>query len=317
MSAYRQDLASYEEFLRGRGISLAEVGPREVEDYMAFLAACGRRPTSNARAFAAVRGLHRFCEDERGGPPDPTAGLSGPRLPSPIPKALSEGEVLALLSSVRGEDPMAQRDRAILEFLYATGMRISELCGLSLSDVDLERGLALVLGKGSKQRLVPYGRPAAEALAAWATRGRPRLAPGRFARRSDEEALFISSRGRRMSRQAVWVVVRRAAVAAGLTDKVTPHVLRHSCATHLLEHGADIRVVQELLGHAAITTTQVYTRVSGDLLRRVYEESHPRARRRRPAIRKEVGATRARPGLRVSSSSRPGAGGSRTHSAAK
>lgn len=281
VASYRRDLLAYEEFLRSRSLTLAEVRPTDVEDYLARLVASGRRATSNARALSAIRGLHRFCEDERGGPPDPTDGVSGPRLPSPIPKALSEEEVLALLGSVVGEDGRARRDRAILELLYATGIRISELCGLSLHDVDLDRGLARVFGKGSKERMVPVGRPACKALCDWLEPdGRPALSPARWARRTDEEALFISSRGRRMSRQAVWLVVRRAAERVGLEAKVSPHVLRHSCATHLLEHGADIRVVQELLGHAAITTTQVYTKVSGDLLRRVYDEAHPRARRR-------------------------------------
>ncbi len=280
ISSYRRDLLAYEEFLTGRGLEVSDVSATVVEDYMAFLASSGRRASSNARALAAIRGLHRFCEDERGGAPDPTEGVAGPKLPTPIPKALSEAEVLSLLNSVVGDDPRALRNRAILETLYATGMRISELCGLSIRDVDLDRGLARVFGKGSKERMIPVGRPARETMAAWlGPSGRPLLAPERWARRTDSEAMFISSRGRRMSRQAVWLVVHDAAERVGLGDRVTPHVLRHSCATHLLEHGADIRVVQEVLGHAAITTTQVYTKVSGDLLRRAYDEAHPRARR--------------------------------------
>jgi integrase/recombinase XerD len=189
-----------------------------------------------------------------------------------------------LLSAVVGDDPKARRDRLILELLYATGMRISELAALRLADLDVDRQMALVFGKGSKERVVPYGRHARAALEAWlGPSGRGAMAPDRWARRADEESLLISTRGKRMSRQTVWVVVRAAAVRVHLEDKVTPHVLRHSCATHLLEHGADIRVVQELLGHAAITTTQVYTKVSNDLLRREYEAAHPRARGRLPA----------------------------------
>ena len=280
-AAYRRDLRDYEEFLHGRGIDVGSVTPAVVEDYMAFLAASGRRASSNARALAAIRGLHRFCVDERGAATDPTDGIAGPRLPQPIPKALSEPEVELLLSAVTGDDARARRDRAILELLYATGMRISELSGLRLSDVDRERQMAIVFGKGSKERVVPFGRHALRALESWlGPGGRPALAPARWARRADEEALFISSRGRRMSRQTVWVVVRQAAEKVHLADRVTPHVLRHSCATHLLEHGADIRIVQELLGHAAITTTQVYTKVSGDFLQRAYEAAHPRARGR-------------------------------------
>lgn len=281
ISAYRRDLRGYEEFLSGRDIALPDVAPRVIEDYLAFMAASGHRATSNARAFAAVRGLHRFCVDERGAERDPTEGISGPRLPQPIPKALSEADIELLLSAIVGDEPKARRDRVILELLYATGMRISELAGLRLSDIDLDRRMALVFGKGSKERIVPFGRHADAALRAWlGPGGRPEMAPARWLRRTDEESLLISSRGKRMSRQTVWVVVRTAATKVHLEDRVTPHVLRHSCATHLLEHGADIRVVQELLGHAAITTTQVYTKVSNDFLRREYEAAHPRARGR-------------------------------------
>ena len=227
-----------------------------------------RRASSTARALAAVRGLHRFCVDERGAKIDPTEGVSTPRIPQAIPKALTESDVELLLSAVIGDDPRALRDRAILETLYATGMRISELAGLRLGDLDTSRGLAVAYGKGSKERLVPIGRHAVSALEAWlGPEGRGAMAPARWARRVEAETVFISTRGRRMSRQAVWQVVRAAATKVKLEDRVSPHVLRHSCATHLLEHGADIRVVQELLGHATITTTQVYTKVSPELLR--------------------------------------------------
>jgi integrase/recombinase XerD len=277
ISAYRRDLIAYETFLAEHGMTVMEADVSVVEAYVAFLGET-RRPTSTARALAAVRGLHRFCVDERGAASDPTEGVSTPRIPQAIPKALSEAEIELLLSAVIGEDEKALRDRAILETLYATGMRISELAGLRLGDLDLGRGLAVAYGKGSKERLVPIGRQAISALEAWlGPRGRPVMAPVRWARRVDAEAVFISTRGRRMSRQAVWQVVRTAALKVKLEDRVSPHVLRHSCATHLLEHGADIRVVQELLGHATITTTQVYTKVSPELLRRVYEQAHPRA----------------------------------------
>jgi integrase/recombinase XerD len=277
ISAYRRDLGAYEGFLAERGVALSHVDSSVVEAYVALLAA-SKRPTSTARALAAVRGLHRFCVDERGIALDPTEGVSTPRIPQAIPKALSEEQVEILLSAVIGDDPRALRNRAILETLYATGMRISELAGLRLGDLDMEKSMAVAYGKGSKERLVPIGRHALSALEEWlGPAGRPAMAPVRWARRADAEAIFISTRGRRMSRQAIWQVVRAAAVKVKLEDKVSPHVLRHSCATHLLEHGADIRVVQELLGHATITTTQVYTRVSPELLRRVYEKAHPRA----------------------------------------
>jgi len=277
IAAYRSDLVAYERYLSESHVTVAEVDAALVEAYVALLS--GRqRPSSTARALAAVRGLHRFCLDERGAPGDPTEGVSTPRIPQAIPKALSEAEIELLLSAVIGEDPRALRNRAILETLYATGMRISELAGLGLGDLDLARGLAVAYGKGSKERLVPVGSYALRALEAWlGSGGRPLMAPARWARRNDEEAVFISTRGRRMSRQAIWQVVRGAAAKVKLEDKVSPHVLRHSCATHLLEHGADIRMVQELLGHATITTTQVYTRVSPELLRRAYVKAHPRA----------------------------------------
>ncbi len=256
--------------------------PGVVEAYLATLAAAGRAPASRARALVAIRGLHAFCHDERGAASDPTVDVSGPRVPAGLPKALGEEEVAALLAAVRGDGAVACRDRAILETLYATGMRISELSGCDVTDLDLDAGLARVLGKGGKERIVPLGRYAARALEDWLASGRPALlsaaaAAGRRPPRGDNAALFISTRGRRMGRQAIWVVVRAAAGAVGLADRVTPHVLRHSFATHLLAHGADVRVVQELLGHASITTTQIYTKVSGEHLHRVYDAAHPRA----------------------------------------
>jgi integrase/recombinase XerD len=185
-----------------------------------------------------------------------------------------------LLGAVAGDDAPARRDRAILEVLYACGLRVSELVGLSLSDLDLDAGLLRAFGKGSKERVVPVGRVAREALTAWLSpAGRGAMAPERWARRGDAEAVFLNMRGGRLSRQGAWGVVRKYGDKVGLDDKLTPHVLRHSCATHMLDHGADIRVVQELLGHASISTTQVYTKVSTERLRRIYDSAHPRARR--------------------------------------
>lgn len=255
--------------------------PKAIEDYLAVLSAAGLAPSSRARALVAIRGLHGFCVDERGFTSDPAVEVERPRVPAGLPKALSEAEVTALLSAVEGDDPKALRDRAILETLYATGARISELSGCDLADLDLETGLVRVLGKGSHERIVPVGRLARQALTAYLSpAGRPQLCAGKRQSRSDAVALFCSSRGRRMSRQAIFDVVRAAAARAGLAGKVSPHVLRHSFATHLLDHGADVRVVQELLGHASITTTQVYTKVSGEHLRRAYLAAHPRARAR-------------------------------------
>jgi integrase/recombinase XerD len=213
--------------------------------------------------------------------PDPSGDVAVPRVPASLPKPLTEDEVLALLEAVTGDGPADRRDRAMLEVLYGTGMRIGELAGWSLGDLDLSGALARVLGKGAKERIVPLGRPAVRALVAWlGPGGRPAMAPARWARRGDAEAVFLNRRGGRLSRQAAWAIVHRHADRVGLADKVSPHVLRHSCATHLLDHGADIRVVQELLGHASVSTTQVYTKVSPERLRAVYDEAHPRARRR-------------------------------------
>jgi integrase/recombinase XerD len=281
ITAYRRDLASYEEFLQGRALAVAEVTESVVEDYVAFLRAAGRKPSSVARALVSVRSLHRFCVDEGAATSDPTGDVGAPRVPQGLPKALSEEEVERLLGAVVGEDAVARRDRAILELLYAAGLRISELVGLSLGDLDLDAGVLRAFGKGSKERVVPVGRLARAAILAWLDRGgRDAMAPARWARRGDADAVFLNQRGGRLSRQGAWGVVRGYGDKVGLGERLTPHVLRHSCATHMLDHGADIRVVQELLGHASIATTQVYTRVSTERLRQVYEEAHPRAKGR-------------------------------------
>jgi integrase/recombinase XerD len=227
----------------------------------------------------SVRSFHRFLVDEGHTDADPTGDVGSPRVPQGLPKALAEDEVASLLGAALGEDAIGRRDRAILELLYGTGMRISELVGLSLGDVSRDDGVARVFGKGAKERVVPLGRYAQLAIAEWLTAsGRGAMTPARWARRGDAEALFLNARGGRLSRQGAWGIVRRYADKVGLGHRLTPHVLRHSCATHMLDHGADIRVVQELLGHASIATTQVYTRVSTERLRSVYEAAHPRAR---------------------------------------
>jgi integrase/recombinase XerD len=224
-----------------------------------------------------VRALYRFRLTEGDADMDPTADVDLPRVPAGLPKALSEADVSSLLAAVVGDDPVALRDRAVLEVLYGTGARISELVGLALGDVDLGAQLLRVLGKGSKERVIPVGRYANAALGEWLRHGRPALAPARWARRGDADAVFLNQRGGRLTRQGAWLVVRAHGDEVGLGDRLTPHVLRHSCATHMLDHGADIRAVQELLGHASISTTQVYTRVSPERLRSVYDAAHPRA----------------------------------------
>jgi integrase/recombinase XerD len=277
LAAYRRDLTAYATWLHERGRALADVGPDDLTAYAHHLRDLGRAPATVSRALVAVRSLHRFCALDGLVDHDPSADLEVPTVPRGLPKALREDEVSRLLDQVAGDDPVARRDRALLEVLYGTGMRISELVGLSLADVDLEAGLVRVLGKGRRERVVPLGRMARLALVAWSgDGGRPDLLADRRA-----DAVFVNQRGGRLSRQGAWGIVRRYALAAGLGDRLTPHVLRHSCATHMLDHGADIRAVQELLGHASISTTQVYTLVSTERLWQVYEQAHPRAGRRR------------------------------------
>jgi integrase/recombinase XerD len=280
VAAYRRDLTTYDAFLDERDVALKDVTEAVVEAYVAHLRELGRKPSSVGRAMAAVRGLHRFAVDELGFTTDPTDQVKVAKGTQSLPKALSEEEINRLLASVVGEDAVARRDRAILELLYGTGMRISELVRLSMSDLaQLDEGVLRAFGKGSKERIVPVGRFARDALLAWlAPSGRGVLAPERWARRDDADAVFLNQRGRRLTRQGAWLILRRYGDRVGLRDRLWPHVLRHSCATHMLDHGADIRVVQELLGHASIATTQVYTRVSAERLRQAYEEAHPRAR---------------------------------------
>ena len=279
LAAYRRDVRAWWAWLRSRGHDdLAGVTEADIAAWVGVLRERGRAPATVARAVVAVRSLHRFLAEEGRVPVDAGAGLEAPRVPAGLPKALTEAEVEALLAAVVGDDPIARRDRAMLEVLYGTGLRISELVGLRLADVDLESALLRAFGKGSKERVVPLGRHAVAALYEWLRPGgRPALEPDRWARRGDAEAVFLNRRGGRLSRQGAWLVVTRHGEAAGLAGKLTPHALRHSCATHMLDHGADIRAVQELLGHASISTTQVYTRVSAERLWEAYRAAHPRA----------------------------------------
>ena len=281
LSAYRRDLHRYAGWLAATGVD--DPAAAGEADLVAFLGAMraastpegtGYRASSVARSLAAVRGFHRFLVRERLAGTDPSRDLDTPKVPASLPKALSVEEVEALLGAVAGHDRLAMRDRALLETLYAAGLRVSEATGLDVDDLDLDDGAVRAFGKGSKERLVPIGRAARRALEAYLVRARPLLAGPRAG-----PALFLNAQGTRLTRQGCWKILRRHARHAGLQDKVSPHVLRHSFATHLLAGGADIRSVQELLGHASLATTQVYTRVTPDRLREVYLRAHPRARR--------------------------------------
>jgi len=232
--------------------------------------------SSAARALAAVRGLHRFAHRDGLVRSDVARDVTPPTLPARLPRSLTVDEVEQLLAGCIGDGPGPLRDRAMLELLYSTGARISEAVGIDLDDLDVEGRTVLLHGKGGKQRIVPVGRPALAAVEAYRVRARPVLA----ARGHGTRALLVNARGGRLSRQSAWHALRATADAAGLTAQVSPHTLRHCFATHLLAGGADVRVVQELLGHASVTTTQVYTRVTVDTLREVYATTHPRARSR-------------------------------------
>ena len=278
VEAYRRDLLRYRDHLAARGRSLDDIEETDVVAFVRALQRDGLAAASVTRLLVSVRGLHRFLVAEGHRADDPTADVEIPSVPRGLPKALSAAQVASLMGVVVGDDPPARRDRAVLELLYGTGCRISEAGSLSLPDVDLNDGLVRVTGKGAKERIVPLGRCAAEALERWlAPEGRGALEPERWARRGDAEAVFLNLRGGRLSRQGLWLVVRRRGEAAGIASLLTPHVLRHSCATHMLDGGADIRIVQEMLGHASISTTQIYTKVSTERLRAVYRAAHPRA----------------------------------------
>jgi len=282
LQAYRRDLRRYVAFLDGRGIHRPdEVNEATIRSFMASLSAAtygdDERPyaaRSVAREVSAVRSFHRFLLREGAAERDPATGVRQPKLPRSLPHPLTVDEVGRLLEVPREDTPAGLRDRALLELLYGSGLRVSELVGLDVDDVDLEEGAVLVLGKGGKEREVPLGRFGREAVQAWLGRAR-----GVFTTGVSRGALFLNQRGGRLTRQSVNRILAANVRAAGIERRVTPHSLRHSFATHLLEGGADVRVVQELLGHASVATTQIYTLVTQEHLREVYYTSHPRARR--------------------------------------
>lgn len=281
IASYRRDIAAYEMHLGEQGLPPLGATAGDLERYLARLRASGHGPATVARVVSSLRGLHRFLVDEGYAASDPTADLEPGRIPLRLPKALGEDAVARIIESVSGDDPLSRRDRALLEVLYGTGARVSEAVGLNLADLaelDDSGGLLRLFGKGAKERVVPLGRQAAAALERWVGEGgRDRLSPERWRTRNDAEAVFLNARGSRLSRQGAFAAVRSRAGAVG--TPIGPHTLRHSCATHMLAHGAGVRVVQELLGHASVTTTQLYTKVTNEHLRAVYEAAHPRARR--------------------------------------
>ena len=276
LSAYRNDLGKYLAFLESQSTGPLEATAEQVGVFTSQLHQQGTASSSLARSIASVRGFHKYLVLENKRTDDPTSKAKGPKLAMRLPKALSRDQVLQLLNASGPEptadlaDPIKLRDRAILELLYSTGARVSEISSLDLDEVT-DNGLMRVRGKGSKERIVPVGSFAQAALDAYLSRVRPILVS------TSTPALFLNQRGGRLSRQSIWQIIQNAGESCGLA--VSPHTLRHCFATHLIEGGADVRVVQELLGHASVATTQIYTKVTIDTLREVYQSAHPRARR--------------------------------------
>ncbi len=276
LEAYRSDLLQFGRFLEERGRGAADATSADVSDFLSHLAEGNGRPAASPatihRKAACLRSFYRHLRREGVRDTDPMATISGPRRGRRLPKVLTRGEVGKLLEQPKGTDPTALRDRALLELMYACGLRASEAIGIEVRDVDLEDGVLRARGKGSKERVVPIGSKAVDAVRRYLERGRPQLARGR-----PVTPLFLNFRGEGLTRQGLYKIVRRHAAAAGLADRMSPHTLRHTFATHLLAGGCDLRSVQEMLGHADVATTQLYTHLSSERLKDVYFRAHPRA----------------------------------------
>lgn len=277
LEAYARDLHRYLNGLMEEGVqSPAQVRPQHVDRFLERCDREGLGPRSRARALSAVRGYHRWACECGAAQRDPTADHRGPRLPRTLPRVLRPDEVLRLFSSIDRTHPLARRDVALFELMYSSGLRASEVCSLRVEGLDPQESLVRVRGKGDKERIVPVGLPALEAVLAYRDGSRPILLRG-----GAVHELFVNARGGALSRQGLWKILRRWATAAGLAERVSPHVLRHCFATHLLQGGADLRAVQELLGHADIRTTQIYTHLDREHLFAVHRQCHPRAEARR------------------------------------
>jgi integrase/recombinase XerD len=269
VESYERDLQKYFGFLKHKGP--ADVKQSDVLSFLAHLFSKGISPASAARCLAAVRGFHKYLLIDGLAKADPAENVETPRGWKRLPKALNSDEVEGLLQQPDASVPLGRRDKAMLELLYATGLRVSELVGLRLQDINLERGYLVVMGKGSKERAVPMGEAAVGHLRQYLQSGRPLLLNGK-----ESDALFISARRRQITRQMFWERVKYYVRKAGIAKKVSPHTLRHSFATHLLDNGADLRAVQAMLGHSDISTTQIYTHVSRERLKNIHEKYHPR-----------------------------------------
>lgn len=273
LSAYRRDLTMLVEWLARRELTLATLQRSDLQALLAERVEGGYKATSTARLLSAVRRLFQYLYREKIRPDDPCAQLASPKLPQRLPKDLSEAQVGRLLQAPLVDNPLELRDKAMLEVLYATGLRVTELVGLTMSDISLRQGVVRVIGKGNKERLVPLGEEAIYWLENYLEHGRPWLLNGIAL-----DVLFPSQRAQQMTRQTFWHRIKHYAKLAGIdSEKLSPHVLRHAFATHLLNHGADLRVVQMLLGHSDLSTTQIYTHVATERLRQLHQQHHPRA----------------------------------------
>jgi len=272
LEAYSRDVGGYLQFLESAGCRAPDrVRPTHVASYIASLKETGLAPRSRARALSAIRMFHRFLLVENYAQENPTAIIESPRLPGKLPQVLSMTEVESLLSAPAGSDATDTRDRAMLQLLYATGLRVSELVSLKLTDLNLVAGYLITLGKGAKERLVPVGDAARHSLNEYLAAARKEVDRGR-----DNRYVFLSRLGGRMTRQSFWNIIKKRALQAGIMKSISPHTLRHSFATHLLENGADLRSVQLMLGHADLSTTQIYTHISRERLKKLHQELHPR-----------------------------------------
>jgi integrase/recombinase XerD len=272
LESYRRDLRQFADWLAKTGGRLPEAGAGEIQAFLADRTLRqGVAARSLARQLSACKRYYRWLMRQGRRGDDPTINIEAPRLPRPLPKSLTEADVESLLAAPDVEEPLGLRDRAMLELLYACGLRVSELVGLPLSAVALREGVVRVMGKGSKERLAPLGEVAAEWLERYLAEARPALLAGRAS-----DALFVTARAEAMTRQAFWYAIKRHARQAGIASALSPHTLRHAFATHLLNHGADLRVVQMLLGHADISTTQIYTHVARERLKNLHRQHHPR-----------------------------------------
>jgi integrase/recombinase XerD len=271
LEAYSRDVSAYLDFLEGSAhTELRQVRPTDVANFIAGLKSAGLAPRSRARALSAIRMFHRFMVVENYCEFNPTSVIESPRVPGKLPSVLSTADVEALLNAPSGSSLTDIRDRAMLQLLYATGLRVSELVSLKLIDVNLQAGYLLTSGKGEKERLIPVGDAAKKAIAEYLAASRSGPVP------VESRVLFLSRFSEKMSRQSFWNIIKKRALEAGIVKSISPHTLRHSFATHLLENGADLRSVQMMLGHADLATTQIYTHLSGDRLKKIHKQLHPR-----------------------------------------